>query len=909
MLNQKSLFFLSLLLLFSCKSYAQYFQKEFVADKVISYSSFKQIHQFPDSSILIYGYDHQNRSNIYLFKIDGCRNYKIAFRYDLKNYYSNYIETNQTIILENNLISFPSKGNSSIFSPLLKFDSNGKLVSSRKIYFNDYLIESYSESGICKMSDNKFAIYLPNYKSNSDTSFGLILILDNNFMLLNAAKIYNKFNIRNQTFGFGIYYLNGKITLVHNRQFYSTIDTNLSQIKSYRFDAPPIYMGGEVASQVNDSLLFYGGSTLYDYKNNKILMSIKEQFVPGGSYERRNVSNYIFGGGYGAGGNIGTIVCIEPRSFINKNIEGKIVGKSFWKISDFELVNNNKDVLSISIGGNKKGEYPILTKSKLDNPFFCSSQPAAINFPKQAPIDALPDSSFVLSRNNINIRMEDYMPEITETIIKFRLQTICTTEEPFSGIGINIGKDSVVVCNDTNYTISTMNPGQSSQFYWNTGATTNTITVNKTGVYKLRTVKGQCESIDSLKVVFANIRKLKLPKDTVLCIGSKLLVDATAKQNFITNYKWNDNITIGKRNINVKGNYILAMNNSYGCKDTLKFSVHYRDSLKATIMPDTLICKGAIAKLYAKVQGGKTDSYNIQWYDDKNNWLGIGETLFRTFAISTKVKLLITDSCTNYTITKFVNINVRPPLKISYLKDTSICLGQSVVLFTDGSGGDSLAYSFAWNNNLGQGKNKVVSPLKTNYYRVILKDNCTSKSDTASCTVSIPPVKSISKALPEITDIENPIIVFKNLSTPSIINSWDFGNGQILKTDSRQDIEMEYKDTGNFFVTLKITSKEGCLDDTIIRIRIKDIFKFYVPNAFTPNGDGLNDELLISTRGVKQFKLIIYDRWGGVLFESDNPENNWNGKDAPVGVYAYTVEVFDQDYFRHFHKGVFHLIR
>lgn len=69
--------------------------------------------------------------------------------------------------------------------------------------------------------------------------------------------------------------------------------------------------------------------------------------------------------------------------------------------------------------------------------------------------------------------------------------------------------------------------------------------------------------------------------------------------------------------------------------------------------------------------------------------------------------------------------------------------------------------------------------------------------------------------------------------------------------------------------------------------------KMYIPNAFTPNGDGLNDQFGVKGEGIGDFRMLVYDRWGEVIFESDRPEKQWDGnyKGQPVqqGTYVYQV--------------------
>jgi len=68
---------------------------------------------------------------------------------------------------------------------------------------------------------------------------------------------------------------------------------------------------------------------------------------------------------------------------------------------------------------------------------------------------------------------------------------------------------------------------------------------------------------------------------------------------------------------------------------------------------------------------------------------------------------------------------------------------------------------------------------------------------------------------------------------------------------------------------------------------------FYIPNTFTPNGDGLNDTFGIAGEAVKDFNLQIFNRWGQLVFESENPNDRWdgsfNGEKVPQGVYVYRL--------------------
>lgn len=96
-------------------------------------------------------------------------------------------------------------------------------------------------------------------------------------------------------------------------------------------------------------------------------------------------------------------------------------------------------------------------------------------------------------------------------------------------------------------------------------------------------------------------------------------------------------------------------------------------------------------------------------------------------------------------------------------------------------------------------------------------------------------------------------------------------------------------------IKLVVSNDYGCLDSTDTDLTVRDVTTYYYPTAFTPNGDGNNDEFKIVGEGVKaeDYTLIIYDRWGGIVYNSTSRDQGWNGKDLntgkelPVGTYSY----------------------
>ena len=119
----------------------------------------------------------------------------------------------------------------------------------------------------------------------------------------------------------------------------------------------------------------------------------------------------------------------------------------------------------------------------------------------------------------------------------------------------------------------------------------------------------------------------------------------------------------------------------------------------------------------------------------------------------------------------------------------------------------------------------------------------------------------------------------------------------INDTSGLQNPKHLYGDTGNYFVYLHVVTAYGCKDSTVKMIRIDDDYELFVPNAFTPNGDGINEMFLPQMRGVSpdSYKLYIFDRWGNSVFQTTNIDKGWDGtrKGEVVmeDVYVWKIEL------------------
>jgi gliding motility-associated-like protein len=140
-----------------------------------------------------------------------------------------------------------------------------------------------------------------------------------------------------------------------------------------------------------------------------------------------------------------------------------------------------------------------------------------------------------------------------------------------------------------------------------------------------------------------------------------------------------------------------------------------------------------------------------------------------------------------------------------------------------------------------------------------------------------------------------PEVSFFDRSTDTDYWFWDFGDG-VHATEPNP--VHRYK-PGHFIVTQVVMTANGCTDTLQRSLEYMYEYAYWFPNAFTPNGDGINDLFKGQGIGVRDFRLAVYNRFGHVVFETDNERKAWDGSyhntPVPSGVYHYTADITDRE--------------
>lgn len=230
----------------------------------------------------------------------------------------------------------------------------------------------------------------------------------------------------------------------------------------------------------------------------------------------------------------------------------------------------------------------------------------------------------------------------------------------------------------------------------------------------------------------------------------------------------------------------------------------------------------------------------------------------------------------------------------AFFSDSSIYAGQAIHFWDFGDGKTSTKASPS-HTYLQAGSYFVSHRLTT----------ITACRDTLEETATIPvnidptPLSAMSVSPLEVTIFDPNFDI--------LISSENYTESQLIFPDGRKVLnhgnELKYnaKDTGDQRFIHIVENEFGCTDTTIVTTYVKQPFRLYIPNAFTPNGDGVNDLFSYSILGVKEFQIRIINRWGQLVFESKDPSYFWNGRlnnEGDLlsgGVYTYIIDVIDRE--------------
>jgi len=342
-------------------------------------------------------------------------------------------------------------------------------------------------------------------------------------------------------------------------------------------------------------------------------------------------------------------------------------------------------------------------------------------------------------------------------------------------------------------------------------------------------------------------------------------------------------------------NYIFFAEDMNGCRSNIVNStvnVYPEISIAEFLISEDSICKGDPLKVELDIEGGNGGPYQIV----NLNTGQVHASPFTIYPQQTQTyTLLITDACSTPAVEVSFDVTVMPDPPIGFTVDKRRACPPGTFYFNEFS--PDLGQSYKWNFGDGQfsfDKTPVHIYTESAVYDVGL--TVTSDFGCAITRVREELITIDPKPDAEFyvnsnhATILNPVIQFFNVSSNADSIYWYFGDGDSTLY-SHANPWHEFDAVGWYNVKMVAENRFGCIDTTYKKVRIFDEYTFSAPTAFTPNNDGVNDCFRLCGHGVDEFEYIltIYDRYGGIVFETEHFENDLDcsacGKGSWDGTY------------------------
>jgi gliding motility-associated-like protein len=476
-------------------------------------------------------------------------------------------------------------------------------------------------------------------------------------------------------------------------------------------------------------------------------------------------------------------------------------------------------------------------------------------------------------------------------------QSVTINQPPSLLVGVSNIVD--VSCHGGNDGAGTVNASGGTAPYtylWSgSGQTTPTVTNLSTGVYTvLITDNNGCTTSVNVPIGEPTPVLLTTTGDATVCKGNSVTISAAASGGTPPyTYFWDNGLGAGQSfMVQVWGTitYSVTVTDANGCTTSPGIiTLNAFPGLSLVIGGPTDVCEGETTTITAVAGGGNGGPYVYTW----NNGIGVATPPIQVQPeVTTTYIVGVADGCGSPmafdTITVVVHEKPVPNFTVDKLYDCEAF----TVHFTDHTFPPLTSYEWDFGDPYSGTDNQSTSPSpshffsNTGHYTITL-----TVTNEWGCSATFTyddlifvyskPIADFSWS-PDPVSIEEPLVQFNNESVDALTYDWSFGDaatGPMNFSDLENPIH-EFSAVGSYMVWLSVANKYGCVDSVSKEIIILDLYTFYAPNAFTPNGDGVNDYFIPQSTNLdySTFEFYVYDRWGELVYDTNDPNAPWDGR-------------------------------
>jgi len=451
------------------------------------------------------------------------------------------------------------------------------------------------------------------------------------------------------------------------------------------------------------------------------------------------------------------------------------------------------------------------------------------------------------------------------------------------------------ICNGQSATLTPVVFPTGGTFLWGNASSGSTLTVSPTSTtqYAVLYNYSGCLAQASAFVVVNPIPTITLANETI-CAGESVTIGALTALPAGGTYSWSTNSSNQTITVNPSSNSNYSVTYTVnGCSSAPATSSVTVNPVPSVTINNSTICIGETATLTAtpNIPGG-----SISWTPTNETTLTIDVSPTITSSYSA---IYTVNGCSSNSTSASVTVNLIP--QISFNSNIfEGCSPLSVELWNT-SQDASLSTFTEWTIDNGPTYNgDTINPiLNAGCHDITLSmtvNGCTGSIsyDDFICVESIP-VASFFSNISSFSESSQAIeLINQSIGATSYI--WNMGDGTLYTTN---DVSHLYNQTSSGqTIWLTAISDLGCIDSTSINIPFEDAIIYYVPNSFTPDGDEFNNTFMpVFSSGIDiyTFEMSIFNRWGEVIFFSNNPNIGWDGSyglkglDAQSGVYTFKI--------------------